>query len=510
MKSKQIIYLLVLTLFPFSSCKDDDSTNQDPTPTDTIYHLNLYRPSAQESLAGLKLQSSLYNQETQISSFGTFNSDYTPNAAEGLYIFDKSKKEEAILLFDQNREPAFIYGVDSKTNTKKPAIVEFENISATSFYVRIFHYDWTNRLGTLLFESIIEAHNGVYKSTPTFQISNVNFSGEGTRSFSGGGAASSTPSKYLTKSNKSFPAPLLRLESVMTLQTATSSLPNARKAGTTDDINEFVAGLDDLRNSNISGFLRQAQQGGAILTFLGVATYLTVSPALGTVLAVGGIAIALTSLANDIVISDRYKNLEQELDDLATDPADFSDETTESDGNFISTYNGYVHDFKEHMLEQYADVVQNYETLTDWLEKVTQEEFVEADALNDLPDAEGVLQFGLSWTTDNTDIDLWVTDPAGERIYYGHEASYSGGYLDRDDTDGYGPENIYWVKDIPDGTYTVQVHYYGPSDGPATPYTVKIVNGLGISQSFQGVLSGVDDLATVATVVKNGQALAIQ
>ena len=510
MKSKQIIYLLILFLLPFSSCKDDDSTNQDPTPTDTIYHLNLYRPSAQESLDGLKLQSSLFNKETQISSFGTFNSDYTPNAVEGLYIFDKSKKEEAILLFDQDREPAFIYGVDSKTGTKKPAIVEFENISATSFYLRIFHYDWTNRLGTLLFESIIESNNGVYKSTPTFQIGNVNFSGEGTRSFSGEGARKATLNNNLQKSNKSFPAPLLRLESVMALKKANFNLPNARKAGITDEIDNFVAGFDDLRNSNISGFLSQARQGGAILTFLGVATYLTASPALGTVLAIGGMAIALTSLANDIVISDRYKNLEQELDDLAIDPTDFSDETIELDGNFISTYNGYVHDFKEHMLEQYADVVQSYETLAEWLEKVTQEEFVEADALNDLPDSEGVLQFGLSWTTNDTDIDLWVTDPAGETIYYAHEASYSGGYLDRDDTDGYGPENIYWVKDIPDGTYTVQVHYYGPSDGPATPYTVKIVNGLGVSQSFQGVLSGKDDLATVATVVKNGQALDIQ
>lgn len=509
MKTNRIIYLLVLSFLPFSSCdKEDDSTNQPPSST--MYHLNLYRPSNQEPLDGLKLQASLYNSETQISSFGTFNQDYTPNPADGLYIFDKSKKEEAIVLFDQDREPAFMYGVDSKTGAKKPAIVEFENINSSSFYLRIFHYDWTNRLGTLLFETVVESNNSSFKSTPTFQISDVNFSGGGTRSYSGGVPGSSIENTKITKSNKSFPVPLLRLESVMAQKNATRSLPTARRAGTTDAIDEFVAGFDDLRNSTISGFLSQAQQGGVTLAGLGVAATLIGSTTLGPVLAVGGMAIALTSLANDIVISDRYKNLEQELDNLSTDPADFANETIESDGNFISTYNGYVHDFKEHMLEQYADVIQNYETLAEWLEKVTQKEFVEAEDLNDLPDSEGVLQFGLSWTTNDTDIDLWVTDPAGEKIYYGHEASASGGYLDRDDVDGYGPENIYWVKDIPDGTYTVQVHYYGPSDGPATPYIVKVVNGLGVSQSFQGVLSGEDDIATVATVVKNGQALDIQ
>ena len=138
--------------------------------------------------------------------------------------------------------------------------------------------------------------------------------------------------------------------------------------------------------------------------------------------------------------------------------------------------------------------------------------FIRAVDLNDLPDLGGVLQFALSWETDSTDIDLWVTDPSGEIISYRNTNSISGGYLDRDDTDGFGPENIYWLNNIPDGTYTVQVHYFGPRllSAPATPYTVKLTNGIGFARTITGVLQGVGDLHHVATVVKNGSDITIQ
>jgi hypothetical protein len=71
----------------------------------------------------------------------------------------------------------------------------------------------------------------------------------------------------------------------------------------------------------------------------------------------------------------------------------------------------------------------------------------------------GAIQISLSWDTA-TDQDLWVTDPSGTLIYYGNKTSRNtGGALDRDDVDGYGPENIFW-ENAPDGKYTVQVNDY--------------------------------------------------
>jgi hypothetical protein len=74
----------------------------------------------------------------------------------------------------------------------------------------------------------------------------------------------------------------------------------------------------------------------------------------------------------------------------------------------------------------------------------------------------------LSWDTNGTDVDLWVTEPSGEKVYFAHKDSEFGGHLDVDDVDGYGPEN-YTIVDPPDGDYVVQVHYwsdhgYGPSN----------------------------------------------
>lgn len=77
----------------------------------------------------------------------------------------------------------------------------------------------------------------------------------------------------------------------------------------------------------------------------------------------------------------------------------------------------------------------------------------------------GALQISLSWDTA-TDQDLHVTDPSGTRIYYSNKRSSTGGELDRDDLDGFGPENIFWTQNAPDGTYKVQVHDYERSYTP--------------------------------------------
>lgn len=66
----------------------------------------------------------------------------------------------------------------------------------------------------------------------------------------------------------------------------------------------------------------------------------------------------------------------------------------------------------------------------------------------------------LSWNTDNSDIDLWVTDPNDEKCYYKNLNTLIGGRLSEDITRGYGPEE-FCIKEAKEGDYKIQVHYYG-------------------------------------------------
>ena len=66
----------------------------------------------------------------------------------------------------------------------------------------------------------------------------------------------------------------------------------------------------------------------------------------------------------------------------------------------------------------------------------------------------------LTWDTDKSDVDLWVTNPAGERVYYEHKAGKFGEALYDDVTTGYGPES-FTAPHARTGDYVVQVNYYG-------------------------------------------------
>ena len=70
------------------------------------------------------------------------------------------------------------------------------------------------------------------------------------------------------------------------------------------------------------------------------------------------------------------------------------------------------------------------------------------------------LRVVINWDADNTDMDLWVTAPSGEKCFYGNRNSKFGGYLSQDYTRGYGPEE-FMLKDAKKGNYKIQVNYYG-------------------------------------------------
>jgi tetratricopeptide (TPR) repeat protein len=70
------------------------------------------------------------------------------------------------------------------------------------------------------------------------------------------------------------------------------------------------------------------------------------------------------------------------------------------------------------------------------------------------------LRVVLAWDADNTDIDLWVTDPDGVKAYYGHRLTWQGARMSPDFTGGYGPEEFALRTPKP-GVYTIEAQFFG-------------------------------------------------
>ena len=85
----------------------------------------------------------------------------------------------------------------------------------------------------------------------------------------------------------------------------------------------------------------------------------------------------------------------------------------------------------------------------------------------------------LTWDADMTDVDLWVTEPSGEKCFYGHNRTTIGGMMSRDFTQGYGPEEYNLRRAMP-GQYKIQANYYGSSQaslvGPCTVQATVITD----------------------------------
>ncbi|WP_422926178.1 YfaP family protein [Singulisphaera sp. PoT] len=95
-------------------------------------------------------------------------------------------------------------------------------------------------------------------------------------------------------------------------------------------------------------------------------------------------------------------------------------------------------------------------------------------------------QFTLLWDTD-ADLDLHVIEPGGKEIYWEDPKGKEGlgGELDVDNTKGFGPENIYWLRTEegsdekvkghgPPGEYKWFVNYWGGFGGIPKPTKWKV------------------------------------
>lgn len=113
------------------------------------------------------------------------------------------------------------------------------------------------------------------------------------------------------------------------------------------------------------------------------------------------------------------------------------------------------------------------------------------------------LRVVLSWGADNTDIDLWVTDPNGERAYYGNRLTYQGGRMSQDFTGGYGPEE-FSLRQAKPGRYKVEAQFYGNRQqlvAGATTIQVKLATGFGTTrQKEQSVTMRLKDRREVVFV----------
>lgn len=81
------------------------------------------------------------------------------------------------------------------------------------------------------------------------------------------------------------------------------------------------------------------------------------------------------------------------------------------------------------------------------------------------------LRVVMNWNMNNTDIDLWVTDPNGEKCMYSHSSTATGGRISDDFTDGFGPEQFI-IKKALKGKYRIEINYFGDRQvtlaGPTT------------------------------------------
>jgi tRNA (guanosine-2'-O-)-methyltransferase len=109
----------------------------------------------------------------------------------------------------------------------------------------------------------------------------------------------------------------------------------------------------------------------------------------------------------------------------------------------------------------------------------------------------GVLQFTIAWNEQAADVDLSVTDPAGNAVGSQHRASPTGLRLDRDcpgapssseSCGGQNTENVFFEgSEPPRGRYTVEIHL-ADAHGAPTPVLVRFGARIG-ARTFAADLS---------------------
>ena len=101
------------------------------------------------------------------------------------------------------------------------------------------------------------------------------------------------------------------------------------------------------------------------------------------------------------------------------------------------------------------------------------------------------LRVVLAWDADNTDIDLYVTDPNGDTAFYGHRLTFQGGSMSPDFTGGYGPEE-FSLKHAKPGKYRVEAQFFGHRQqvvAGATTLMLKLATRFGTGEAREQAIT---------------------
>lgn len=464
----KILAFSFLVIFSFSC----DEKQDDPVFSSDI-ELNLFTVPDFFYSPNPQLKATLRANEDLHMAFFGYDAQLT-----SVILTDETTAAETVVLLDQEGNPAFLYQIESRSGIKKEALVEFVPESSGGFLMRFYHYKWDERIGTLLMEQKVISSGDDWDVQTTFTTSNPNLNGVNARLGKG----------------STFYSPLPRLDKL--------GMRIEKNLESEDLIADFMQQIDDFRQNDISTFLRDkvAKVGiaGAIVGGLGV---LAGSPAAGVVL-IGGTGLVTVSYGIDFFMNEGWEKLRDEFNEVRSTIVQGRNSLRNGIVEVVDSYVQKVSDY-------WSDLNFDTDNLEDLLIDFDEEELISSNEnLDDLPDDEGVVHISLSW--DNySDMDLWVIDPSGFKIFFEAPASSTGGYLDRDDVDGFGPENIYWRNGAPDGNYSVVVHYYGCETQTCSPATIKVVvsNGLGTIKNYEGTLYQEDDRLSVVTFTKQGKQL---
>lgn len=93
----------------------------------------------------------------------------------------------------------------------------------------------------------------------------------------------------------------------------------------------------------------------------------------------------------------------------------------------------------------------------------------------------GKVRFVLTWGSRPRDLDSWLRTPGGCLVKYNRRRCTTHGglaQLDKDDTNGHGPETVTIHRRARSGTYTYIVHQYsGDGNMPRSPAVVRVYSG---------------------------------
>ncbi|SEC83207.1 hypothetical protein SAMN04489761_3712 [Tenacibaculum sp. MAR_2009_124] len=81
----------------------------------------------------------------------------------------------------------------------------------------------------------------------------------------------------------------------------------------------------------------------------------------------------------------------------------------------------------------------------------------------------------VDWNHNDTDLDLWITDPLGEEASYKNKKTKIGGRMSFDMTDGYGPEE-FMLREAKRGTYKIKIDYYSDAIQKISGPTILKIN----------------------------------